>query len=261
MRFMTNPTPRLPPLFLVQGQSPRTASRIWLVFNGLVGKTAGVAPVSAADFAALARSSPWRWTALRFTARWPGDSWRAQELRAWLRRPDRLRVETVDGALVQVVHESPRQLSVLTSDGNRYSATLPRWTAPHAPPPPLRADGLVAARPDRFEYDFAFDAPMYRDYFWVAMLDPVELADGRSPDGDATLSGTEIDAITVVDHAGRPAWEANLRPTPCSSPHRQNRPALGGRLRWNDCHPNRPPTQRDGAATFGRLTGPGDRSR
>jgi len=188
------------------------------VFNGLVGKTAGVAPVSAADFAALARSSPWRWTALRFTARWPGDAWRAQELRAWLRRPDRLRVETVDGALVQVVHESPRQLSVLTSDGNRYSATLPWWTAPHAPPPPLRADGLVAARPDRFEYDFAFDAPMYRDYFWVAMLDPVELADGRGPDADATLPGTEIDAITVVDHAGRPAWEAILGPTPAYEP-------------------------------------------
>jgi hypothetical protein len=55
-----------------------------------------MAAPSADDFAALARSSPWRWTTLRFTARWPSDPWRSQELRAWLRRPDRLRVETVD---------------------------------------------------------------------------------------------------------------------------------------------------------------------
>ncbi len=177
-----------------------------------------MASPSASDFAALARSSPWRWSTLRFTARWPGDPWRTQELRAWLRRPDRLRVETVDGALVQVHHESSRQLGVITSAGERYTATLPWWTAPGAPRPPLRTDGLVAARPDRFSSEFSYDAPMYRDYFWVAMLDPVELADGRSPDGDACLPGAEIDAVAEVEHAGRPAWEALVRPTPAYQP-------------------------------------------
>jgi hypothetical protein len=131
--------------------------------------------LSAADFAALARSSPERWSTLRFTARWTGDDWRAEELRAWLRRPDRLRVETVDGVLVQVVHESPD---------------------PGGP----------------------FDAPMYRDYFWVAMLNPVELADGFSEDAGAVLPGTEIGSVVEVDHAGRPAWEAVLRPTPAYQP-------------------------------------------
>lgn len=173
---------------------------------------------SASDVAALARSSPWRWSTLRFTARWPGDQWRTEELRAWLRRPDRVRVETVDGALVQVVRESPRRAGVATSDGDRYTTTLPWWTAPEVPRPELRADGLVAFRPHRFISEVTYDAPMYRDYFWVAMLDPVELADGFSPDADGILPGTEIDAVAEVDHAGRPAWEAILRPTPAYQP-------------------------------------------
>ncbi len=188
------------------------------MFNGLVGKTAGVASPSASDIAALARSSPWRWSTLRFTARWPGDPWRTQELRAWLRRPDRLRVETVGGALEQVVRESPQQVGVLTSDGDRYTARLPWWTTPDAPLPLMRADGLVAARPDRFLSGISYDAPMYRDYFWVAMLDPVELADGHSPDADAGLPGTEIDGVAEVEHAGRPAWEAFVRPTAAYEP-------------------------------------------
>jgi hypothetical protein len=177
-----------------------------------------VAAPSPADFAALARSSPWRWTTLRFTVRWPGDLWRTQELRAWLRRPDRLRVETLDARLVQIVHESPQQVGVVTPHGDRYAATLSWWTASDAAQPPRRADGLVAARPERFSTDFSYDAPMYRDYFWGAMLDPVELADGRSPDTDASLPGTEIDAVAQVEHAGRPAWEAILRRTPAYQP-------------------------------------------
>jgi hypothetical protein len=177
-----------------------------------------MASQSASDFAALARSSPWLWSTLRFTARWPGDPWRPQELRGWLRRPDRLRVETVDGALVQVVHGSPQRVGLITSDGDRHTATLPWWTAPDAPRPLVRADGLVTTRPHRFTSETSYDAPMYRDYFWVAMLDPVELADGHSPDADASLPGTEIDAVAQVEHAGRPAWEAIVRPTPAYEP-------------------------------------------
>jgi hypothetical protein len=173
---------------------------------------------SASDFAALARSSPWLWSTLRFTARWPGEPWRTEELRAWLRRPDRLRVETVDGALVQVVHESPQRVGVTTSDGDRHTATLPWWTAPDAPRPLRRADGLLTTRPHRFSSRTSYDAPMHRDYFWVAMLDPLELADGHSPDADASLPGTEIDAVAQVEHAGRTAWEAIVRPTPAYEP-------------------------------------------
>lgn len=171
---------------------------------------------SGSDIAALARSSPWRWSTLRFTARWPRGPWRSRELRAWLRRPDRLRVETADGALEQVVHAPPERIGVYTSGGNPKTATLPWPGAPDAPRPLLRADGLVAARPHTSE--ISYDAPMYQNYFWVAMLDPVELADGHSPDTDESLPGTEIDTVTEVEHAGRPAWEAIVRPTPAYDP-------------------------------------------
>jgi len=90
-----------------------------------------------------------------------------RELRAWLRRPDLLRVETPDGALLQVVRERNR-----------------------------RPDGL------------ALDAPMYQDYFWIAMLDPVELA------ADVVVD----DVVVEVEHFARPAWEAVVRTTPAYEP-------------------------------------------
>ena len=118
------------------------------------------------SFAALARSSPARWSTLRFTERRQlrGE---ARELRARLCRPDLLRVETLDGALLQVVRERPQR----------------------------RPDGL------------AYDAPMFQDYFWVAMLDPVELS-----------AGVVVDTVAEVVHAGRPAWEAVVRTTPAYEP-------------------------------------------
>ncbi|MGY1693390.1 MULTISPECIES: hypothetical protein [unclassified Geodermatophilus] len=56
-------------------------------------------------FRALARSSPERWTTLRFTERRRhGWAW-SEPVRAWLRRPDLLRVEDATGRLLQVVRE------------------------------------------------------------------------------------------------------------------------------------------------------------
>lgn len=127
-------------------------------------------------------------------------------------------METVDGDLVQVVRQSAELVGGRASDGGNYTAPLPWWTAPEAPRAELRIDGLVAARPDRFRFEATYDAPMYQDYFWVAMLDPVELADGYSRGADAILPGTEIESVTEVDHAGRLAWEAILRPTSAYQP-------------------------------------------
>lgn len=164
--------------------------------------------LSAADFAALARSSPWRWSTLRFTeGRAPGGR---DTLRAWLRRPDALRVETVEGALLQVVRERRPSVGILSIDAGR-TMHLP-WAGDRgAAVPELRPDGLVATRPSTSA--LAYDAPMYQDYFWVAMLDPVELADGgdwNDPDAGPAL---DVDAVIEVDHLGRPAWEAVVRPT------------------------------------------------
>ena len=59
----------------------------------------GPAHVTAEDFAALGRASPWRWDTLRFTLHWTGTGAAepAEPVRAWLRRPSDLRVETLDG--------------------------------------------------------------------------------------------------------------------------------------------------------------------
>jgi hypothetical protein len=54
---------------------------------------------------------------------------------------------------------------------------------------------------------------MYQDYFWVAMLDPVELADGGDWGDRETGTALEVDGVSEVDHFGRPAWEAVVRPT------------------------------------------------
>ena len=160
-------------------------------------------PAPSADaFSALARSSPWRWTTLRFTARWyPGNS-PLRPVRAWLRRPDLVRVETPDGALLQIVREP--------ADGR------PLPGAPDFPEPVLRPDGLVGRR--GLAWHDAFDAPMYQTYFWVAMLDPVELAEGLDPDTGARPAGTVVEDVGEVDHGGRPAWEAVVRTTPAYAP-------------------------------------------
>jgi hypothetical protein len=150
-----------------------------------------MAPTLSADaFAALARSSPWRWSTLRFTVSWPADPWRTGAVRAWLRRPDRLRVETLDGGRLQVVREA---------------------ASPDRPLPVLRPDGLVASRPD--SRGSAGDDPMYQDYHWVAMLDPVELADGNGSE-DGLLDPLSIESVAEVEHGGRRAWEAIVDPAP-----------------------------------------------
>jgi hypothetical protein len=172
---------------------------------------------SADAFAALARSSPWRWSTLRFTGRWDGGGpWRRQ-LRAWVRRPDLLRVEGLDGELLQIVRQRPQRVGVLTADGG-FSRELPWWSAGGAPAPELRSDGLVARRPDRLRWDFSLDAPMYQDYRWVAMLDPAELADGHDRESEAVVPAIAVEAVTEVDHGGRPAWEATVRTTPAYEP-------------------------------------------
>ncbi|MGY1986107.1 hypothetical protein ACI792_07790 [Blastococcus sp. SYSU DS0669] len=146
-------------------------------------------------FAALARSSPWRWSTLRFSVSWPEDRWKPGAVRAWLRRPDLLRVETVDGAPLQVVREPAREAE---------------------PRPRLRPDGLVAER--REAWDHALDDPMHQDYHWVAMLDPAELADGRDRDTDALVAALDVLSLAEVEHAGRAAWEAVVRPTDAYEP-------------------------------------------
>ncbi len=61
---------------------------------------------------------------------------------------------------------------------------------------------------------------MYRVTTGWRCWTPVELADGRDPEtgAEAGSPGLEIHAVTEVEHAGRPAWEAYVRTTPVYEP-------------------------------------------
>lgn len=170
-------------------------------------------------FRALARSSPALWRSVRFTFDPESGDADGRRHRAWVTRPDRLRVETMDGILVtaeggdvrlgpgSTVARSTRSVSVLRDDAeaaptnSRFSlpagedtpgfsmpASYPEGEFPDLaalPPDPratptLRADGLVGAWEGR---GFGDDTvPFFGNYRWVAMLEPFELADGADPD-------------------------------------------------------------------------------
>ncbi|TDE95980.1 hypothetical protein EXU48_06965 [Occultella glacieicola] len=204
----------------------------------------------AEDFRALARSSPWRWRTVRFTAQWSGP-FAGEPVRSWIERPDRIRVEALDGQVrlderqdpgpsvgflvafdEAALADEPRLAdpgyrATLTADVRRDAEEARREARAGDPAGAvLDEQGLVRRRlTDRFDHD----APMYQTYHWVAMLDPVELADGQfdqdDPDhlaamtaGEKVPPGTVIDEVRVVEHEGRPAWEAVLRTTAAYDP-------------------------------------------
>lgn len=162
---------------------------------------------SADSFAALARSSPWRWSTLRFTVAWPNDPWSAGAVRAWLRRPDSLRVESLDGSLLRAERTPPPSIGIYGPDGGSTRSVV--WASQTAPPP-LRPDGLVAERPD--DPLLTYDDPMHDSYHWVAMLDPVEFADGLDQRTRGWAPALRVESVGAVEHAGRAAWEAVVIP-------------------------------------------------
>lgn len=150
------------------------------------------------SFRALARSSPWRFRALHFKV-----ATHTGLVEAWLRRPGRLRV--VDGhGREHVVTELPHTTTVLASarvgDGPAEPRTPPQPRPASTMTPVYRPDGLVAERPSIFE-GAEYDDPMWQNYQWVAMLDPVELSH------DVRLAGLRED-----EHHGRPVWRARVWP-------------------------------------------------
>ena len=164
-------------------------------------------PVTVASFAALARSSPWRWRTLRLVVDWRGGGPVPHEpVRGWVRRPDDLRVETVGGEVLEVGRHTRGGAVLLTSDGRGRPMQSVTALDPSAPAPEVGTDGLVTSRPSR---GVDYDDPMFQSYHWVAMLDPVELADGSQPAARPVV----VDELRAVDHYGRPAWEALIRPT------------------------------------------------
>ena len=174
------------------------------------------------DLRALARSSPWLWRTLRFTLQTRGrQPYGTDRLRAWVSRPHGLRVEDVDGRLIEAVWgPRPDEGMAELTDG-----------------PTRRPDGLVARRPEDWNLPFRYDDPMFATYQWVAMLHPFELADGVDRDGDGRPDGRwsptvppidVVDGPREVDHHGRPAWEAELVTTPAYAARCSCCPLLDG---------------------------------
>lgn len=137
---------------------------------------------TAERFRRLARSSPERWHEVSFDL-----AWALHDVRVTVRRPDRVRVVAPDSRLLFDGAQEP------TRRGPR-------------PAPSFDEDGLVTTlRRADLEDD---TVPMWQSYRFVALLDPAELADGL--DG---RPGVEVLELAEVAHAGRPAWEARVRPT------------------------------------------------
>ncbi|MFT3969406.1 MAG: hypothetical protein QM695_03775 [Micropruina sp.] len=99
----------------------------------------------------------------------------AVRLEAWLDRRRALRVADGDGErLVQELRRSTSSWFGWDGRGEPVSGTTSD-PFPWEVAVDLDSDGLVAARPPGLA---AAEELMWCDYRWVAMLDPVELADG-----------------------------------------------------------------------------------
>ena len=141
-------------------------------------------------FRRLARSAPYRWHELQLEGTWGR---RLGPFRFLLERPDLVRVERLDGTLVHEARHGSEGGGVVH---DRTGRALPTEVLP---PPELDEDGLVAA-PRRWRE--APEVPYYSDYRFVAVLDPHELS-----------QGVDVLEVRALEHGGRSAWEALLRPT------------------------------------------------
>lgn len=149
------------------------------------------------DFRALARSSPWRWHSLHFR-----HTSASGEVEAWLRRPGHLRVREADGTErveTGLPYTCGPMLTFTRLEGtDTPPPVLPARLLPHQVEPVRRPDGLVAERPSGWNVDY--DDPMYGNYMWVAMLDPVELS-----------HHTSITELRAENRLGRSSRTAHLR--------------------------------------------------
>ncbi len=160
-------------------------------------------------FRNLCRSSPWKWHSLRFEY-WdePFDSApdpAAPLVRAWLRRPQALRLETAEGA---VLHSTTGIND--SKDGLYISATRKSWLLPPQLVAPVYDDGgLVRRRPEA-----AYGEPGFGNGRFSAALDPVELAGNAPvPLEFPGSNAVEVEDVHRFEHDGRPVLEATVTPT------------------------------------------------
>lgn len=158
------------------------------------------------EFRALARTSPRAWSTIRLLMRTgPGAP-----IRAWIVRPDQLRVESHLG--------EPLHVDATRAEAGSSRSRARRWLAPFgsgsydAPPPDERPEGAWW-RPDD-------TVPMYRDYRWVALLEPLELADSWLPPDELPDDGPPVRVHSVERHRhhGRSVLAATVSTAPSYHP-------------------------------------------
>jgi len=189
-------------------------------------------PPTPETFRGLARSSPWRWRTLSFELHRRPLHGPDHAVVGTVQRPGRLRVVAPSGEVQEVVERLPgTEVDAVTGMRRGAGAPVPyAWELPVV----IDADGLVVRRPRRVS---TADDPMWQDYQFVAMLDPVELADGvpRRPglhgDPDA-VSPPALDVVRVdsTTRLGRPTWWAEVSPRADYDPRCGCCPLLFGRV-------------------------------
>ena len=180
-------------------------------------------------FRGLARSSPWRWRALSFELHRRPLHGPDHVVLGRLVRGVGLEVRLPHGELQR--HDARRGTVGSFGPGVRPGTlTLPyAWELPVE----VDADGLVVARPG----EPVADDPMWQDYQFVAMLDPVELADGtprdRHPDRDpdaARPAALDLHRVDATTRLGRETWWAEASPREDYDPRCSCCPLLFGRV-------------------------------
>ncbi len=159
---------------------------------------------------ALARSSPWLWRTARFELMRTGPN--PVRLEAWLDRRRAFRVVSDDGEpLVEELERSTSHWFGWDERGEPLRGTTEE-PFPWEVAVDFDADGLITARPPGLE---AAEELMWHDYRWVAMLDPVELADGSD---ERPGAATVLSEISAGDRQGRLTWWAVVREGPGYDP-------------------------------------------
>lgn len=187
-------------------------------------------PPTPEQFRGLARSSPWRWRALDFDLRRRPLHGPEHTVHAVVERGVGAEVWLAEGQHHSIGAARGVASRVAPDSGRHWTVELPfAWELPVA----LDEHGHVARRPSRP----VTDDPMWKDYEFVAMLDPVELADGF-PRGDGAPPAPDAVPPPALDvhrveespRFGRATWWAEVSPRDEYAPRCSCCPLLFGRV-------------------------------
>lgn len=202
-------------------------------------------------FTELALASPGLWRTVSLVRSFRGEDHRAA-VRAWIRRPDALRVEELDGRLVEASVRTPGPATAaLTAAVDAAPPPAGDRAVPPRPAQPVQEAPRPQGTPDGIGWPISRrrpEAPFFQDYHWVAMLDPYELAVGADLETGAEPPPLAFEEVGDVAHHGRPALQALVRTLPGYDPrcdccpllpglHSETRSVEAGGGRVSDQHP------------------------